>query len=210
MSTFTGVVMRQRQMPSARAWYLAALLLSAVAAGPAWADNDACPGTITSAGLQPVPRTASFDVENYGNPANPLALRTKFLKWLTRAGYKASTKPDYMFAFRVEAAPPTHNGGRQAQNFARPPIPENTYSSIGQPQQLYGLETLVLPTLRPGSDQSTPLHINIQLRNQQTGRIVWFADIYCDLITDDRAELVQALSVPIIANLGQTARQEPF
>ena len=102
------------------------------------------------------------------------------------------------------------NGGRQAQNFARPPIPENTYSSIGQPQQLYGLETLVLPTLRPGSDQSTPLHINIQLRNQQTGRIVWFADIYCDLITDDRAELIQALSVPIIANLGKTARQEPF
>ena len=200
-------------MRSARAWYLAVLLLSAVAAGighPAWADNDACPGTISSAGLQPVPKGASFDVENYGNPANPLALRTKFLKWLTRAGYKASTKPDYMFAFRVEAAPPTRNTGGRQQNVNRPPIPDNTYSSIGQPQQLFGLETLVLPSLRPGSDQSTPLHINVQLRNQQSGRIVWFADIYCDLLTDDRAELIQALSVPIITNLGKTARQEPF
>jgi len=193
---------------------LAVFLLVTAAAGmacPAWADNDTCPGTITSAGLQPVPKTASFDVENYGNPAN-MPLRTKFLKWLTRAGYKASNKPDYMFAFRVEAAPPVRNApaGRQVQNFSRPPVPENTYSSIGQPQQLYGIETLVLPSLRPGSDESTPLHINIQLRNQQNGRIVWFADIYCDLLTDDRAELIQALSVPIIANLGKTARKEPF
>ena len=69
----------------------------------------------------------------------------------------------------------------------------------------------MFPGLRShNADQPSPLHINVQLRNQQTGRIAWFADIYCDLITDDRALLIQALSVPIIANLGKTARQEPF
>ena len=195
---------------------LAVLLVAAVAAGaglPAHADNDACPGTISSAGLSPVPKTASFDVENFGNPANPLALRTKFLKWLTRAGYKASDKPDYMFAFRVEAAVagPGNTRARQAGQSRGPPIADNTYASIGQQEHLYGLETLMFPGLRSGnSDQPNPLHINVQLRNQQTGRIVWFADIYCDLITDDRALLIQSLSVPIIANLGKTARQEPF
>jgi hypothetical protein len=195
---------------------LAVLLLAVVVTGsgrPARADNDACPGTISSGGLSPVPRTASFDVENFGNPANPLALRTKFLKWLTRAGYKASDKPDYMFAFRVEAAVagPGDTRARQAGQSPGPPIADNTYASIGQQEHLYGLETLMFPGLRSGnSDQPNPLHINVQLRNQQNGRIVWFADLYCDLLTDDRATLVQALSVPIIANLGKTVRQEPF
>jgi len=195
---------------------LAILLLMAAAAAaatPARADNDACPGEISSAGLQPVAKNATFDVENYGNPANPLALKTKFLKWLTRAGYKASDKPDYMFAFRVEAALPaaTNNRGRHYDEFATSPIPENTYASIGQSEQLYGLETLLIPSLRArASDEPTKLHLNVQLRNQQSGRVVWFADIYCELLTDDRAELIQALSVPIIANLGKTARKEPF
>jgi hypothetical protein len=192
---------------------IAGLLLAALLAGVAHgaaADNDACPGTISSAGLSPVPKTASFDVENFGNPANPIALRTKFLKWLTRAGYKASDKPDFMFAFRIEAALPGPTDNRSRQPVGAP-IPDKTYASVGQQQNLYGLETLMFPGLRSANaDQPSPLHINIQLRNQQTGRIAWFADIYCDLITDDRALLIQSLSVPIIANLGKTARQEPF
>jgi hypothetical protein len=193
---------------------IAGLLLAAVLAGlgggATAADNDACPGNISSAGLSPVPKTASFDVENFGNPANPIALRTKFLKWLTRAGYKASDKPDFMFAFRVEAVLPGPGDTRSGQPSGAP-IPDKTYASIGQQEHLYGLETLMFPGLRShNADQPSPLHINIQLRNQQTGRIAWFADIYCDLITDDRALLIQALSVPIIANLGKTARQEPF
>src|SRR5262249_6179468 len=154
-----------------------------------------------------IPKTASFDVENYGNPANPLALRTKFLKWLTRAGYKASDKPDYMFAFRVEVAPPQPPPAPGAL----PRTPSPAYQSIGTQEHYYGIETLMFPGLRShNADQPSPLHINVQLRNQQNGRIVWFADIYCDLITDDRAELIRALSVPIIANLGKTSRQEPF
>jgi len=193
---------------------IAGLLLAAVLAGlgggASAADNDACPGNISSAGLSPVPKTASFDVENFGNPANPIALRTKFLKWLTRAGYKASDKPDFMFAFRVEAVLPGPGDTRSGQPSGAP-IPDKTYASIGQQEHLYGLETLMFPGLRShNADQPSPLHINIQLRNQQTGRIAWFADIYCDLITDDRALLIQALSVPIIANLGKTVRQEPF
>ena len=180
----------------------------AVAGRAALADNDACPGTISSAGLGgAIPKSASFDVENYGNPSNPLALRTKFLKWLTRAGYKASDKPDYMFAFRVEVAPPQP----QQSGSGIPRTPSQAYQSIGTQEHYYGIETLMFPGLRShNADQPSPLHINVQLRNQQNGRIVWFADIYCDLITDDRAALIQALSVPIIANLGKTARQEPF
>src|SRR5258708_292396 len=49
---------------------LLAAVLAGVGRGASAADNDACPGNISSAGLTPVPKTASFDVENFGNPAN--------------------------------------------------------------------------------------------------------------------------------------------
>jgi hypothetical protein len=187
--------------------------ITAGLAGPALADqNDACPGTISSASLQPLAANATYDVENYGNPNNPLVLRTKFLKWLSRAGYRTASPPSYMFAFKAEVA---QGGTASAQDRQAAQNSQSgagfagtTYSTMDTSNWLYGLESL--PRRRSDGGSDVRLHINVQLRNQQSGRVVWFADVNCSLQTDDRAELIEAFSKPLIAQLGRTARQVPF
>ena len=206
---------RARARARALAFSLAFALAAVVAgrSGPALADqNDACPGTISSASLQPLAANATYDVENYGNPNNPLVLRTKFLKWLAKAGYRTATPPAYMFSFKAEVAQPSAAASR-----GRHPEEDSlssgfgggtTYSTMNGNDWLYGLESL--PRRRSGGSGEALLHINVQLRNQQSGRVVWFADINCSLQTDDRAELIEAFSKPLIAQLGRTGRQVPF
>jgi hypothetical protein len=209
--------MRIRVRGRGRGRALAIIAVVAGLAGPVLAEqNESCPGDISSASLQPLVANATYDVENYGNPDNPLALRTKFLKWLTRAGYRTASPPTYMFSFKADVAQParTPAPGRQAEedslsstlggNFAG-----GTYSTMDSSGWLYGLESL--PRRRSaGSGAEVRLHVNVQLRNQQGGRVVWFADVICSLQTDDRAQLIEAISKPLIAQLGRTSRQVPF
>jgi hypothetical protein len=192
---------------------LATIVIVAVLAGPALAveQNDSCPGTISASSLQPVPATATYDVENYGNPDNPLALRTKFLKWLTRAGFKSASPPTYMFSFKAEVSQPSRTvaQGRHPEEDSSS-FRGATYSTIDTSNWLFGLDRLPRIRAGGGSGDDVQLHINVQLRNQQGGRVVWFADVFCSLQTDDRAELIEAISKPLIAQLGRTARQVPF
>ena len=200
-----------RRIARAGRAFAIAVALSAAIVGPAAADNDSCPGTIDSASLRTVPPGASFDVENYGNPDNPLTLRTKFLKWLTRAGYKAAANPQYMFSFKATVSRQSsrsYSGKREEDALASGP--RDTLTTQYETDFAYGgLQKFIVPG-GGGGGGGYRLHLNVQLRDQSNGRVVWFADIYCEPLTDDRAELIQVISQPIIANLNRTSRQQSF
>ncbi len=48
------------------------------------------------------------------------------------------------------------------------------------------------------------LHMNVVLRDRETGRILWQGDAYCEMLTADRARIAGSMVAPLIASLGRS------
>jgi hypothetical protein len=60
------------------------------------------------------------------------------------------------------------------------------------------------------SRQVNLLHMNAVLRDRGTGRTLWQGDAYCEMLTTDTLRIAASMVGPLVANLGQSARQWPF
>ena len=60
------------------------------------------------------------------------------------------------------------------------------------------------------SRQANLFHMNVVLRERDTGRTLWQGDAYCEMLTPDTLRIAVSMVGPLVASLGRSVRQRPF
>lgn len=174
-------------------------------------------GTISSARLKDIPRNAAFDVLIYDDTEDNLRFRTKFLAALSDAGYATGNEARLVFSFepeftrsdRVIPGPGDRKvdlsgASRYAQRGPRVGLTNEEWM-LGNKKRWVVRRNYSWQ--RPQADR---LHVIVRLRDTRSGTVLWYADLYCDLLAIDRERIVRSIIGPIIARMGQTRTAENF
>ena len=60
------------------------------------------------------------------------------------------------------------------------------------------------------SRKANLLHMNVVLRDRETGKTLWQGDAYCEMLTTDQLRIANSMVAPLIANLGRSVTEQPF
>ncbi len=54
------------------------------------------------------------------------------------------------------------------------------------------------------------LHMNVVLRDRETGKTLWQGDAYCEILTADQTRIAGSMVAPLTASLGRSVTGQPF
>ena len=52
--------------------------------------------------------------------------------------------------------------------------------------------------------------MNAVLRDRESGRVLWQADAFCEMLTTDTGRIAASMVAPLVRNLGRSAEREAF
>jgi hypothetical protein len=167
---------------------------------PPAAAQHPCPGHISATALRPLPTGASFGVALSSDDELQLALRDHVLAALRGAGRRVAEPPSHVFSWR---------GGLSRDGMDA--APRSLYGPVDSFRDSDDLRWMQeLPRSRRPSAQPVRLNAVVELRERESGRVVWTAVISCERRGGDRAALMAALTGAVIPVIGQSAAARPF
>lgn len=207
-----------RRLP---AWLGAALMLVALGPGSAGASNtesalqfaqlaaNGAPGIVTTVALGAIPDGQPIAVTPFADDDLSLSIKARFEAALRAAGRPVSDSAPLTLSFdtkviegrftRAEA-----NMGRFEANDDGMQLNLNIWSS-SQDSLLGGRQKAGAP-----SRKVNLFHMNVVLRDRETGKTLWQGDAYCEMLAADRARIAGSMVAPLTASLGRSVTGQPF
>ncbi len=179
-------------------------------------------GEMSSSVLQALPAKKVFGVVIYDDTEANLAFRRQFLAALQKAGYAVSDDAPFMFTFGTNV---TWREARlrelEEQRRRRFPrdgeelsFPEDSVlTGPGRiPPSMFGDPPLRPPRAlsRFSNRDQDRLDITVDLRERETSRIVWEADLALPFLDDDRDRIARSIIGPIISAIGKDTENVLF
>ncbi len=198
-----------------------ALMIAALGPGSAGAGNaettlqlaqlaaNGAPGIVNTVAFGELPDRQSIMVTPFADDDLSLSVKARFEAALRAAGRPVSDPAPLTLSFdtkviegrftRAEA-----NMGRFEANDEGVQINLNIWSS-SQDSLLGGRQKAGAP-----SRKVSLLHMNVVLRDRETGKTLWQGDAYCEMLTADRDRIAGSMVAPLTASLGRSVTGQPF
>lgn len=167
------------------------------------------PGIVTTVALGVIPDGQPIAVTPFADDELSLSIKARFEAALRAAGRPVSDSAPLTLSFdtkviegrftRAEA-----NMGRFEANDDGMQLNLNIWSS-SQDSLLGGRQKAGGP-----SRQVNLFHMNVVLRDRETGKTLWQGDAYSEMLTADRARLAGSMVAPLTASLGRSVTGQPF
>jgi hypothetical protein len=194
------------------------VLVLALAAGGAAAAQGAqlaqlgpngAPGIINSVDFRPVEPLAEVTVRPLDDSKESLEIKRRFDAALRQSGYKVSDyTADTELSFETAVIEGRFSdGGRNIGRFEGSSdrgvnFQLNLWSST-EDSVLGGRQ-------KRDSRQANVFHMNAVLRDRASGRILWQADAFCEMLTPDTGRIAASMIPPLVESIGQTVKGRPF
>ena len=179
-------------------------------------------GEISSSDLRRLPPNPVFDVTIYDDTEQNLAFRRQFLEALAKAGYKTADNAPLEFSFATsitwrEARLRELENQRRRNKFVdvdEASFPDSSDPVLGNEsgRDIFG-DYRSRPPRIPSSisnAQQDRLDITVELRDRDSGHILWTADLALPLLEMDRARITRSIIGPIIRAIGRNVQHKPF
>ena len=198
-----------------------ALMLVALGPGAAGAGNtestlqlaqlaaNGAPGIVTTVALGDLPDGQPIAVTPFADDDLSLSVKARFEAALRAAGRPVSDSAPLTLSFdtkvivgrftRAEA-----NMGRFEADDAGVQLNLNIWSS-SQDSLLGGRQKAGAP-----SRKVNLFHMNVVLRDRETGKTLWQGDAYCEMLTADQKRIAGSMVAPLTASLGRSVTGRPF
>ena len=203
------------------AWLAGAVVLVALGSGAVGAGTagsalqfaqiapGAAPGIVTTVALGDLPGGQPIAVTPFADDDLSLSVKARFEAALRAAGRPVSDSAPLTLSFdtrmiegrltRAEA-----NMGRFEANDAGVQLNLNIWSS-SQDSLLGGRQKA--GALSRGVNL---FHMNVVLRDRESGKILWQGDAYCEMVIADQARIAGSMVAPLTASLGRSVTGLPF
>lgn len=197
------------------------VMLVGVGLGPAGAGNteatpqlaqlapNGAPGIVTTVALSDLPDGLPIAVTPFADDNLSLLIKARFEAALHAAHRPVSETASLTLSFETKVI-----AGRFTQDQARLGRFEadedgvqfnlNIWSST-QDSLLGGRQKTEAP-----SRKVNLLHMNVVLRDRETGKILWQGDAYCEMLTANRLRIAGSMVAPLTASLGRSVTGQPF
>jgi hypothetical protein len=173
-------------------------------------DVPVCEGNISTFVLNSIPGNQFYWVDIFDKTDEALAFRETFLKTLKSDGRKTNKQGRLVFNFEWEAATlglSGRGGIKKDQG--------NGVRGRGSSSDI-GLNNLRDTIRKSSSDRRnrTPLGRTVdaraELRDSQTGRVIWLATLSCQPLSGDRNLLMRFISKVVVDSLGRRGGKSSF
>lgn len=178
-------------------------------------------GELSSSVFQALPADTAFDVVIYDDTEANLAFRRQFLAALKKAGYAVSDDAPLVFTFGTSV---TWREARlreldeQRRRFPRDreelSFPDDLEATRpGRiPPSMFGDRPLRPPRAvsRISNRDQDRLDITVDLRERDTSRIIWEADVALPFLDDDRDRIARSIIGPVISAIGKETERVVF
>ncbi|MFB0921953.1 MAG: hypothetical protein QMB76_00565 [Alphaproteobacteria bacterium] len=194
------------------------LAFSLIALSPALAqrqsvpgfDVPVCEGQISTFPLDAIPDGETFWVDIFDETTESLEFRDAFLKTLRANGHQTNIDGRLVFSFESESAflgLVPRGGVDRNQGTARSSRESDTNIGVRE----------LRDTIREGgssrrgkSSLGAKLDAKAELRDQDTGRVIWLATLSCTPLTGDRSVLIEFVSKVVVDSLERDGGQSSF
>ncbi len=167
------------------------------------------PGIVTTVALGPLPSGRPIAVTPFADDDLSLSVKAQFEVALRAAGRPVSDSAPLTLSFdtkmiegrwsRTEA-----NMGRFEASGDDMRLNLNIWSS-SQDSLLGGRQKAGAP-----SRKVNLFHMNVVLRDRETGKILWQGDAYCEMLIADQTRIASSMVAPLTASLGRSVMGQPF
>ncbi len=179
-------------------------------------------GEMSSSVLQALPAKKVFGVVIYDDTEANLAFRRQFLAALQKAGYAVSDDAPLVFTFGTNVAwrevrlreleeQRRRRFPRDREELSFPD--DSVLTGPGRiPPSMFGDRPLRPSRAfsRISNRDHDRLDITVDLRERETSRIVWEADLALPLLDDDRDRIARSIIGPIISAIGKDTKSVLF
>ncbi len=203
------------------AWLAGALMLMALGPGSAGAGKleprlqlaqlaaNGAPGIVNTVAFGDLPDEQPVAVTPFDDDDLSLSVKARFEEALRAAGRPVSDTAPLTLSFDTKIiegrwSQSEANLGRFEANNAGVQLNLNIWSS-SRDSLLGGRQKAGGP-----SRKVNLLHMNVVLRDRETGKILWQGDAYCEMLTADQTRIAGSMVAPLIASLGRSVTGQPF
>ena len=203
------------------AWLAGAVALVALGPGAFGAGSDesalqfaqlaanGAPGIVTTVALGRLPDGQSIAVTPFADDKLSLSIKARFETALRTAGRPVSDSAPLTLSFDTEMIEGRFtraeaNMGRFEANDAGVQLNLNIWLS-SQDSLLGGRQNTGAP-----SRKANLFHMNVVLRDRESGKTLWQGDAYCEMLTADSARIAGSMVAPLTASLGRSVTGRPF
>lgn len=179
-------------------------------------------GELSSSVFKALPADIVFGVVIYNDTEANLAFRRQFLAALKKAGYAVSDDAPLEFTFGTNLTwREARHRELEEQRRRRFPLDREELSypddpdarSPGRiPSSMFGDRPLRPPRVvsRISNRDQDRLDITVDLRERETSRIIWEADLAMPFLDDDRDRIARSIIGPIISAIGKNTERMVF
>jgi hypothetical protein len=176
------------------------------------------PGNLNSQAIGRLPAGLPIEIVVLDDSEANLEIRDALAEALAENGFLVAPEAPLEMTFEAETLEP----GVQDDRPTLGQIRAGNEAEVGNRGSERGVEAEVnvwsstkdsLLGGRQDKDASTShprYHINVQLRDRESGKVVWQGDAICEMLTGDRERLVESMTGPLAAAVGRTVTGEPF
>lgn len=178
-------------------------------------------GEMSSSVFKALPDDKVFDVVIYDDTEANLAFRRQFLAALRKAGYAVSDNAPLVFNFGTNVTWRVARLRELDEQRRRFPVDREELSFPDDleatrpgriPPSMFGDRPLRPPRVvsRISNRDQDRLDITVDLRERETSRIVWEADLALPFLDDDRDRIARSIIGPIISAIGKETERVVF
>ncbi len=167
------------------------------------------PGIVTTVALGAIPEGQPIAVTPFADDDLSLAVKARFEAALRAAGRPVSDSASLTLSFDTKVivgrfTQAEANMGRFEANDAGVRLNLNIWSS-SQDSLLGGRQKA-----GASSRKVNLFHMNVVLRDRETGKTLWQGDAYSEMLTADRTRIAGSMVAPLTASLGRSVTGQPF
>ncbi len=178
-------------------------------------------GELSSSVYKALPAGGTFDVVIYNDTEANLAFRRQFLASLEKAGYVVSNDAPLVFNFGTSITWRESRLRALEERQRRFPVDREELTFPDErdltfpgtiPSSMFGDRPLRPPRVVPriSNQDQDRLDITVDLRERDTSRIIWEADLALPFLDDDRERIARSIIGPIISAIGKDTERVTF
>ena len=176
------------------------------------------PGSVTSQAIARVPEGFPLEIVVFDDTPDNLQIRDSLSDALDRGGYLQAEQAPLELTFESEVLEP----GKAPRAPSLGTVRSSNETEVGNRGSARGVEAEVnvwsstKDSLLGGRQGGPTLsshpryRLGLQLRDRDSGKVIWQGEAICEMLTGDRARLLRSMARPLVAALGKTVAGEPF
>jgi hypothetical protein len=213
-----------------RAWFLVCLPATLLLAAPAEAEQiegerhvaqvaqgGGAAGSVSSTLFHRLPEGFPVEVIGFDDSELNVGIRERFIEELSKAGYLTAEDAPLELSFETEVI----TGSLPSAKPSLGRIGASSEAEAGDRGSRTGVDVeinvwsntqdSVLGGRKPESGGSETLYrLTAQLRDRDTGRVLWQGEAVCEMTTADRGRLARAMVPPLVGTYGQSVKGHAF